>query len=64
MFYFFSGGVLRSRRGGDEIDMSSTETESLLSSRQDYYDDTESSITSVSQIANCKISKIFQQVLH
>ena len=53
-----SGGVLRGRVGAGvmvDVDASTTETESMLSSsRQDYYEDDESTITSVSQIANCE----------
>jgi len=50
--FFYSGGVLRGRV---DVDVSTTETESMMSSsRHDFYDDDESTITSVSQIANCK----------
>ena len=70
IIFLFSGGALRSR----DLEMSSTETESLLSSRQDYnidlssrqdyYDDTESSITSVSQLAQCKaVFYVYSRVL-
>ena len=57
-FLLHSGGVLRGRVGAGvmvDVDASTTETESMLSSsRQDYYEDDESTITSVSQIANCE----------
>ena len=58
----FSGSRVDGRRGldvaGIDQSVTNTETDSLLSSRQDgedLYDDTESSITSVSQIALGKL---------
>ena len=61
MFLFLSSGSRIDGRQGIDIaadqSVTNTETDSLMSSRQDgedLYDDTESSITSVSQIAMSK----------
>ena len=56
----YSGSRIDGRQGMDvaaDQSVTNTETDSLMSSRQDgedLYDDTESSITSVSQIAMSK----------
>ena len=62
LYNIFSGSRVDGRRGldvaGIDQSVTNTETDSLLSSRQDgedLYDDTESSITSVSQIALGKL---------